>query len=1019
MRSRALVLGFGLGACSGDDDKTNTDNTDEIPTYTLSITVTPADMGTIVSADETVSCSDTCSYVLTEGTTLTLSAEAGVDYKFEAWSGECSVAGACEITMDADLSVGASFEMVSSIEDLDPDGDADGDGLINSEETGIWGTSPWLADTDGDGYSDGDEIVEYGFDPTNDPFKFNPLVADVPKIKINLVSPPGIELNMTSTVSSSTMITAGSSRETSTSVSNTETTTNTTSTETSISRTRLTFGSRWGDHFDINTGPNTYNSKTTEENSFSWSETQSTENTQAYNESVAMSKEEGFTYNGGRLSMLVKVENNGNIAFTLSNLVLSALQVNAWGDEITSLVGNLSFDSIDGVFPETTLGPGAVRDTLIFDKDDIGLNTTLALLKDSRGLLLSASTYELLDANGVAFNHALTEVRAKTAQVIIDYGPGTGRSPEYHMVATNIDFTDPGVTLDVIFEDHLFIPYTVDSGLVSVRGVLADSAKRQDWSVMHLYKTDGEDHLDFLNTEVEAYDFESIKLRAGDILHLIYRDDEDNDGLGHREEFLYGTDIAMADTDSDGLDDGTEIYGYAVPTITLNDAFVRTNPTIVDTDGDGDSDGAELTAKTDPTSHYPLKYQISSPGDYNAEALDSVADAAGNLYVVGYGTNLPSASGKDWWIKMIDANGVEVWDRRFDGGEDGLYGTGGKANAVALSQAGELYVVGYHALQQNMASQRYWWVKKFEALSGIEATTGWDKSFYRDTSGLVEEALDVAVDSAGNVYVVGYIKGSNSDYDWKIRKFSPAGVEDTSWNKSFDSGGSAMTIEVEDDQAVAIVIDSLDNVYVGGYGHDLVNSDSDKDWRIVKYNSSGDTLWVSELDAGHFSPDIITDMDLDATGDLYVSGYGTDLAGQGSGVNGVVRKFLGSTGVMVDGWERVFYGGSTANADKAYGVLVSDDDNIYVTGETFNQGSKWFVKKYATDMTSDAAPASLTLPAASSYSLDVAHCIVEGPDGSFYIVGSQGFTPSQTPELNTPHSWWLEKFYDWTLPVEE
>lgn len=44
--------------------------------------------------------------------------------------------------------------------------DSDGDGLYDADETGVYGTNPYVFDTDGDGTGDGAEIY-YGSDPRN------------------------------------------------------------------------------------------------------------------------------------------------------------------------------------------------------------------------------------------------------------------------------------------------------------------------------------------------------------------------------------------------------------------------------------------------------------------------------------------------------------------------------------------------------------------------------------------------------------------------------------------------------------------------------------------------------------------------------------------------------------------------------------------------------------------------------------------------------------------------------------
>jgi hypothetical protein len=72
----------------------------------------------------------------------------------------------------------------------DPDPDTDGDGLSDKLEIEVYGTSPVLKDTDGDGWSDYDEVVTHAFDPDNNPYLFNPRIADIPQLRVVFTSPP-------------------------------------------------------------------------------------------------------------------------------------------------------------------------------------------------------------------------------------------------------------------------------------------------------------------------------------------------------------------------------------------------------------------------------------------------------------------------------------------------------------------------------------------------------------------------------------------------------------------------------------------------------------------------------------------------------------------------------------------------------------------------------------------------------------------------------------------------------------
>lgn len=86
-------------------------------------------------------------------------------------------------------------------------------------------------------------------------------------------------------------------------------------------------------------------------------------------------------------------------------------------------------------------------------------------------------------------------------------------------------------------------------------------------------------------------------------------DDPDGDGLINSEELLHGTNAALADTDSDGINDGDELSGALNPYVFNVLGAVPGDPTLPlepDSDGDGISDGDEVGSSngfvTDPNS---------------------------------------------------------------------------------------------------------------------------------------------------------------------------------------------------------------------------------------------------------------------------------------------------------------------------------------------------------------------------------------------------------------------------------
>lgn len=75
--------------------------------------------------------------------------------------------------------------------------DTDGDGLSDRVETEIYGTSPVLKDTDGDGWTDREEIIDHAFDPSINPYLFNPRLADIPQVEVVFTSPPLVVVHLT------------------------------------------------------------------------------------------------------------------------------------------------------------------------------------------------------------------------------------------------------------------------------------------------------------------------------------------------------------------------------------------------------------------------------------------------------------------------------------------------------------------------------------------------------------------------------------------------------------------------------------------------------------------------------------------------------------------------------------------------------------------------------------------------------------------------------------------------------
>ena len=506
------------------------------------------------------------------------------------------------------------------------DPDTDGDGLPDCYEKFV-GTSPADVDSDGDGLTDFDEVVTKAFDPTINNFQFNPRISDVPDITVQLENIPDIEVSYTSSTSTSETTQITRTNESATTLTDSQTQAQSTTEELSS-----TIGSSGGTSGFNVTSEITYSQSI--QNSMSWTQTQTQENRTALAQMKSNTSESGVTNTNGNISVLLRVRNRGFQTVTLSSMTITALQVDPRDPTRQKLVSGMDYDTTTSSFPTFDIAPNAQSNTLPFVAQ-ISLGKTFELLENSRNLSIEPTTWNIVDQDGRSYTHNLTNVGARAAQVIIDYAGAAGREIENHYTATVTDFGINRISAAIALTDILKVPYTVgtssaifngtNSGLLSVRNVASDDSVNGRWQLIHNFlDTDGITRLSkTYDSEVGAYDLDSIQIAKGEVLHLLYIVDEDGDGIGSREEFLNGTDAQLADTDSDGLTDFEEIHqGWEIPVTKTLTRTVFSDPRVADADNDALNDGQESFKGT-----HPNKRDTDNDGTLdNADTNLSIAD---------------------------------------------------------------------------------------------------------------------------------------------------------------------------------------------------------------------------------------------------------------------------------------------------------------------------------------------------------------------------------------------------------
>jgi uncharacterized delta-60 repeat protein len=267
------------------------------------------------------------------------------------------------------------------------------------------------------------------------------------------------------------------------------------------------------------------------------------------------------------------------------------------------------------------------------------------------------------------------------------------------------------------------------------------------------------------------------------------------------------------------------------------------------------------TIKYDKNGNFKWLKRYNGPGNTFDEATAIAVDKAGNVYVTGQSDG--GGTLDDYTTIKYDANGNELWVKRYNGPGN----SNDDATALVLDAFGNIYVTGasggigtaadYATIRYNAAGVQQW--------------------VARYTTSLSDDARDIAVDAAGNVFVTGRSGNNGSLDDFATVKYNAAGMQQ--WAVRYDAANSA-------DGANALALDAQGNVYVTGDSR--LNNNAFEDYATVKYNAAGVQQWVARYTGPGNNTDVPTDIGLDSKGNVYVTGRST---GNGSSFDYVTIKY--------------------------------------------------------------------------------------------------------------------------------
>ncbi|MFM7666619.1 MAG: hypothetical protein ACKO7D_00345, partial [Bacteroidota bacterium] len=295
----------------------------------------------------------------------------------------------------------------------------------------------------------------------------------------------------------------------------------------------------------------------------------------------------------------------------------------------------------------------------------------------------------------------------------------------------------------------------------------------------------------------------------------------------------------------------------------------------------------------------------------NENATSMVIDATGNIYITGKSDNDPGlVQNFDFKTLKISPSKNILWQADHNGtgnGED-------EGTSIGLLSTGDVVVTGKSDSDINALISNF--DTKTICYSGSTGSQSWIKT-YAGAAGKDDSGNQLAIDNSNNIVVVGSSQDIISESDALSIKYSSSGVEN--WSKIFAGNGD------NTENVNAMTLDAAGNTYLAGFTY---GRSSLKDLCVIKLNSLGDTLWVKKYNGSNNGNDEATDIKVDATGNIYVTGFIKDSLTDFD----IITFKMNPSGNFI--WISQYNNNTVNGEDKGSKLEIDATGNVYVLGYT-------------------------------------------------------------------------------------
>jgi hypothetical protein len=280
--------------------------------------------------------------------------------------------------------------------------------------------------------------------------------------------------------------------------------------------------------------------------------------------------------------------------------------------------------------------------------------------------------------------------------------------------------------------------------------------------------------------------------------------------------------------------------------------------------------------------------------EVNESFYGVAVDSQDNIIIAG------TISGDYWtdgywlvsmYLNKYDGDCEQVW------GDPVIYKYPGDsawqgANSVTLDASDNIYATG-NVFAGWGGPEHEWATWKYDTNGALQ--TGFPILYnYSPTSQYVDYSYDVAVDSFGNIIVVGIRGQGVGNYDGHVRKYDPAGT--LIWSDTY-AGTASLA-----DYAYRVAVDSQNHPIVVGYTNKGTDNgtNANYDWLMIKYavdgvGTAGQRIWTKTYESATGRSEAAQAVAIDGDNNIIVGGYVKDAAGNLNGRLALLDTTTGDT----------------------------------------------------------------------------------------------------------------------------